>query len=39
MVYGNEISMYEPSVDYPGVTIERVEKVKSPNYLFVYLPS
>jgi len=37
MVYGREISMYQPSVDYPGVTIERVEKVNSPNYLFVYL--
>ena len=37
LVYGNNISMYAPSVDYPGVSIERVEKVKSPNYLFVYL--
>jgi glycosidase len=37
MVYGNQISRYEPSVDYPGVTIERVEKVDNPNYLFVYL--
>ncbi len=37
LVYGNDISMYAPSVDYPGVSIERVEKVKSPNYLFVYL--
>jgi glycosidase len=37
MVYGEEISRYEPSVDYPGVTIERVATVKSPNYLFLYL--
>ena len=37
LVYGNDISRYRPSVDYPGVSIERVEKVKSPNYLFVYL--
>ena len=37
MVYGEEISRYEPTVDYPGVTIERVAKVKSPNYLFLYL--
>jgi glycosidase len=37
MVYGEQISRYEPSVDYPGVTIERVAKVKSPNYLFLYL--
>ena len=39
MVYGNQIAMYEPSVDYPGVTIERVEKVDSPNYReFFMLP-
>jgi glycosidase len=37
LVYGNDISMYQPAVDYPGVSIQRVEKVKSPNYLFVYL--
>jgi glycosidase len=37
MVYGERISGYEPSVDYPGVTIERVATVKSPNYLFLYL--
>jgi len=37
LVYGNDISMYTPSVDHPGVSIERVEKVKSPNYLFLYL--
>jgi glycosidase len=37
MVYGNQISMYQPSVDYPGVTVERFEKGDSPNYLFVYL--
>jgi glycosidase len=37
MVYGEEISRFEPTVDYPGVTIERVAKVESPNYLFIYL--
>jgi glycosidase len=37
MVHGNGISMFTPSVDYPGVSIERVETVKSPNYLFLYL--
>jgi len=37
LVYGNDISMYQPAVDYPGVSIARVEKVESPNYLFVYL--
>lgn len=37
LVYGNGISRYQPSVDYPGVTIARVERADSPNYLFVYL--
>jgi glycosidase len=37
LVYGNDISMYQPAVDYPGVSIARVEKAESPNYLFVYL--
>jgi glycosidase len=37
MVHGNDIAGYTPSIDYPGVSIERVEKVKSPDYLFVYL--
>jgi len=37
MVHGDEISQYEPTVDYPGLSIDRVERVKSPNYLFIYL--
>jgi hypothetical protein len=37
MVYGNDISMYTPSIDHPGISIERVEKVRSPNYLFLYV--
>jgi len=37
MVYGNQISMYQPSVDYHGVTVGRFEKGDSPDYLFVYL--
>ena len=37
LVYGKDISRYTPSVDHDGVTISRVEKVESPNYLFVYL--
>jgi glycosidase len=37
MVYGNDISAYTPSIDHPGISIERVEKVKSPNYLFLYV--
>ena len=37
LVYGNDISRFTPSVDHEGVTINRVEKVESPNYLFIYL--
>ncbi|MDJ0760159.1 MAG: glycoside hydrolase family 13 protein [Woeseiaceae bacterium] len=37
LIYGEGIGEFEPSVDYDGVTLARVEKVKSPNYLFVYL--
>jgi glycosidase len=37
MVYGEGIAQFTPSIDYPGVTIERVEQGTSPNYLFIYL--
>ena len=37
LVYGSDISRYTPAVDHEGVTIERVESVESPNYLFLYL--
>jgi glycosidase len=37
LVYGEDISHYTPSIDHEGITIERVEKVESPNYLFLYL--
>jgi glycosidase len=37
LIHGDQIGSYTPSLDYPGVSIERVERVKSPNYLFVYL--
>jgi glycosidase len=37
MVHGENISGFEPSVSYPGLSIQRVEQVDSPNYLFVYL--
>jgi glycosidase len=36
-VYGTGISRYQPTVDHPGVSIRRVERVRNPNYLFVYL--
>ena len=37
LVYGNDISRYTPSIEHEGVRIDRVEKVESPNYLFLYL--
>jgi glycosidase len=37
MVYGPDVSRLQPSVSYPGLTLQRVERVKSPNYLFLYL--
>ncbi|MGD8346317.1 MAG: glycoside hydrolase family 13 protein [Lysobacterales bacterium] len=37
LVYGEDISRYTPAVDHAGVTIQRVETVDSPNYLFLYL--
>ena len=37
MVYGPGISDLKPSIEYPGVSISRVELTDNPNYLFVYL--
>jgi glycosidase len=37
MVHGSGIAAFEPSVDAAGVSIDRVEKVASPDYLFIYL--
>ena len=37
LVYGENIGAAQPSVDYPGLSISRVERVDSPNYLFVFL--
>lgn len=38
MIYGNDIASTESvTTDYPGVTIENVVRLDSPNYLFVYL--
>ena len=37
MVYGQGIGGAEVSTDYPGVKIDRVVTVDSPNYLLVYL--
>lgn len=37
MLHGNNISLLTPAVDHAGVSINRVVRVESPNYLFVYL--
>ena len=37
MIYGDKVSRLTPELDYPGVSINRVEQVDSPNYLFLYL--
>lgn len=37
MLYGEQVSDYEPSLHYPGVTLVNTERVDSPNYLFLTL--
>jgi neopullulanase len=37
LVYGRNIQSASVSVDYPGVTLERVTLVENPNYLFLTL--
>ena len=37
LVHGMNIQSAKPSVDYPGVTIERVTWVENPNYQFITL--
>jgi len=37
MVYGENIGQSEVTVSSPGVTVQKVVKAESPNYLFVYL--
>ncbi len=37
MVYGKAISESDLSLDYDGVTVEKLTKVENPNYLFVDL--
>ena len=37
LVYGKEIGKATPVIDYKGVTIEKVNPAKSPNYLFIDL--
>ena len=37
LVKGKDIAAYSPEIDYPGISIEKVSKAKSPNYLFIDL--
>ena len=37
MLQGNNLSLLTPTIDHPGISINRVVRVASPNYLFVYL--
>lgn len=37
MIHGEKISQLNPRIDYEGVTIEKVNRVKNPNYLFIDL--
>ena len=37
LVHGSGVSDFEPTIEHDGVSIARVERVDSPNYLFVYL--
>ncbi len=37
LVYGKNISESEVSINYPGVTLEKINKVENPNYLFLDL--
>ena len=37
LVHGHDIGVFDVSIDYPGISIDRIEHVESNNYLFVYL--
>ncbi len=37
LVYGEKIGDFNPSINYPGVRLEKVIKVENPNYLFLDL--
>jgi len=37
MIHGDQIAKYNPTIDYPGVVIQRVVSTDNPNYLFIYL--
>ena len=37
MLHGNNLSLLTPAIEHPGIAINRVVRVDSPNYLFIYL--
>ena len=37
MIHGHGTARFDVSVEYPGVTVNRVERVESENYVFLYL--
>ncbi len=37
LIYGEQISAWEPTITYPGVTLQKVHRVENPNYLFLDL--
>lgn len=37
LVYGPSVANLDASIDYPGITLQRTERVASENYLFLYL--
>ncbi len=37
LVHGHGIGAFDVSIDYPGISVDRIERVDSKNYLFVYL--
>ncbi|OAQ42362.1 alpha-amylase [Pedobacter psychrophilus] len=37
LVHGNDIANHEVKINYPGVTLTKVNKVENPNYLFLDL--
>ncbi len=37
MLYGNEVSLSSPEINYPGVELKEIIRVENPNYLFLDL--
>ena len=37
MIHGDQVSQLEPAFEYPGIEKDSVVRVKSANYLFIYL--